>query len=44
MAKESDGATLKANVALLLNNARVATEVARALVGERAGHQPKIGN
>jgi pseudouridine-5'-phosphate glycosidase len=32
MALESDGATLKANVALLENNARVAASVARALV------------
>jgi pseudouridine-5'-phosphate glycosidase len=34
MARESEGATLKANVALLENNARVAATVARALVRE----------
>jgi pseudouridine-5'-phosphate glycosidase len=32
MARQSHGATLKANIALLENNARVATEIARALV------------
>jgi pseudouridine-5'-phosphate glycosidase len=32
MARESGGATLKANVALLENNARVAASVAQALV------------
>jgi pseudouridylate synthase len=31
MAEKSDGATLKANIALLENNARVAAEIARAL-------------
>jgi pseudouridine-5'-phosphate glycosidase len=31
MAQQSGGATLKANIALLENNARVATEIARAL-------------
>lgn len=34
MAQESGGATLRANIALLENNARVATEIARAL-GEK---------
>lgn len=34
MARQSQGATLKANIALLENNARVATEIARALVAE----------
>ncbi len=32
MAKSSEGATLRANIALLENNARVAAEIARALV------------
>ena len=32
MAQRSDGATLRANIALLENNARVATEIAAALV------------
>lgn len=32
MAKESEGATLRANIALLENNARVAAQIARALV------------
>jgi pseudouridine-5'-phosphate glycosidase len=31
MSEQSKGATLKTNIALLENNARVATEIARAL-------------
>jgi pseudouridine-5'-phosphate glycosidase len=35
MAQQSEGATLKSNIALLENNASVATEIARALVDKR---------
>jgi pseudouridine-5'-phosphate glycosidase len=35
LAELTDGATLKANVALLENNARVATQIAQALVKKR---------
>jgi pseudouridine-5'-phosphate glycosidase len=35
MAEFSDGATLKANIALLENNAHVATQIARALAGKK---------
>ena len=34
MSERSDGATLKANIALLENNARVAAEIAKALINE----------
>lgn len=37
VAELSSGATLKANLALLANNARVAAEIARATEGQRAG-------
>ena len=37
MAEHSDGATLKANIALLENNARIAAEIAQALVKKREG-------
>jgi pseudouridine-5'-phosphate glycosidase len=35
MSQQSDGATLRANIALLENNARVAAQIARALNGSR---------
>lgn len=35
MSEQSDGATLRANLALLENNARVAAQIARALSGEK---------
>ena len=40
MAKGSDGATLRANISILQNNARVAAEIARSLEGYTATHKP----
>src|SRR6266404_1219001 len=39
MAKGSDGATLRANISILQNNARVAAEIARSLEGYTATHK-----
>jgi pseudouridine-5'-phosphate glycosidase len=43
MAQQSQGATLKANISLLENNARVAAEIAVAICGQRTtGCQPVV--
>jgi len=39
MAKGSEGATLRANISILQNNARVAAEIARSLEGYTATHK-----